>query len=118
MYEDRHHTLTRILFSFLVILFCAGVPVRLALGATNAQGASIRGKVVADIPDQRRILPGVTVTLSGERLGDRKTQSISDDEGQFDFQGLVAGDYVVTVEFTGFKKYEQKLSVQIEATVE
>ncbi|HEX6649472.1 MAG TPA: TonB-dependent receptor, partial [Pyrinomonadaceae bacterium] len=91
---------------------------RLALGAANAQGGTIRGKVVADIPDQRRILPGVTVTLSGERLGDRKIQSISDDEGQFDFQGLVAGDYVVTVEFTGFKKYEQKLSVQIEATVE
>ncbi|HEU5460029.1 MAG TPA: TonB-dependent receptor, partial [Pyrinomonadaceae bacterium] len=41
-----------------------------------------------------------------------------DNEGQFDFQGLVAGDYVVTVEFTGFKKYEQRLSVQIDATVE
>ena len=60
MYEDRHHTLTRILFSFLVILFCAGVPVRFALGAPNAQGGTIRGKVVADIADQRRILPGVS----------------------------------------------------------
>src|SRR5262245_18623837 len=117
MFEDRHHTLTRILFSFLVILFFAVAPVRFSLGASNAQGG-IRGKVVADIPDQRRILPGVTITLSGERLGDRKIQSISDNEGQFDFQGLVAGEYVVTVEFTGFKKYEQKLSVQIEATVE
>src|SRR5689334_11241851 len=82
------------------------------------QGGNIKGKVVADIPDQRRALPGVVVTLSGNRLGDRKLQSVTDSEGQFDFTGLIAGDYTVTVEFTGFKKYEQKLSVQIEATVE
>src|SRR5690349_9741347 len=28
------------------------------------QGGSIKGKVVADIPDQRRVLPGVPVNLS------------------------------------------------------
>jgi hypothetical protein len=39
-------------------------------------------------------------------------------EGQFDFSGLVAGEYLITVEFSGFKKYEQRLSVQIDATVE
>lgn len=73
---------------------------------------------MADVPDQRRILPGVVVTLSGERLGDRKIQSITDNEGQFDFLSLVAGEYVVTVEVSGFKKYEKRLSVQIDATVE
>ncbi|HEY3580966.1 MAG TPA: carboxypeptidase regulatory-like domain-containing protein [Pyrinomonadaceae bacterium] len=92
--------------------------VLLALLFFFPQGGSIKGKVVADIPDQRRALPGVVVMLSGDRLGDKKLQSITDSEGQFDFTGLVAGDYTVTVEFTGFKKYEQKLSVQIEATVE
>jgi len=39
-------------------------------------------------------------------------------EGQYDFPGLIAGEYIVTVEFSGFKKYEKKLSVQIDATVE
>lgn len=92
--------------------------VLLALLFFSPQGGSIKGKVVADIPDQRRALPGVVVMLSGDRLGDKKPQSITDSDGQFDFTGLVAGDYTVTVEFTGFKKYEQKLSVQIEATVE
>jgi hypothetical protein len=82
------------------------------------QGGSIKGKVVADIPEQRRILPGVVVTLSSDRLGDKKLQSVTDSEGQFDFNGLIAGDYTVAVEFSGFRKYEQKLSVQIEATVE
>jgi hypothetical protein len=56
--------------------------------------------------------------LSSERLGDKKIHRISDMEGQYDFPSLVAGDYIVTVEFSGFKKYEKKLSVQIEATVE
>ena len=82
------------------------------------QGGSIKGKVVADIPDQRRALPGVVVVLSSERLRDQKLQTITDSEGQFEFNGLLAGDYTVSVEFSGFKKYEQKLSVHIEATVE
>ena len=86
--------LTRIIFAFLVILFLVGGPERLLLTATAVQGGSIRGKVVADVPDQRRILTGVMVTLSGVRLGERKLQSVTDREGQFDFQGLVAGDRV------------------------
>jgi hypothetical protein len=82
------------------------------------QGGSIKGKVVADIPDQRRPLPGVVVVLSSDRLRDQKLESITDQEGQFEFNGLLAGDYTVSVEYSGFKKYETKLSVQIEATVE
>ncbi len=83
-----------------------------------AQGGSIRGKVVADIPDHRKPLAGVIVSLSGERLAGKKLQSISDEEGLYDFPGLIAGDYLVSVELNGFKKYEQKLSVQIDAMVE
>lgn len=82
------------------------------------QGGSIKGKVVADIPDQRRALPGVVVVLTSDRLRDQKLQSITDAEGQYEFNGLLAGEYTVSVEYSGFKKYEQKLSLQIEATVE
>ena len=90
----------------------------LALLVVAIQGGSIRGKIVADIPDQRRALAGVVVTLSGERLGDRKLETVTDLEGAYSFTGLVAGEYTIAVEFSGFKKYEQKISVQIEATVE
>src|SRR5919206_3093407 len=69
-----------------------------------AQGGSIKGKVVADIPDQRKALAGVIVALSGERLSGKKVQSISDEEGRYDFTGLIAGDYQLSVELTGFKK--------------
>ncbi len=103
---------TKLIIALVLVLVNTG------LAHALSQGGSIRGKVVADVPDQRRILAGVVVTLSGDRLGERKLQSVTDLEGQFDFQGLIAGDYVVTVEFSGFKKYEQRLSIQIDATVE
>ena len=90
----------------------------LALLVFTPQGGSIKGKVVADIPDQRRPLPGVVVNLASERLRDQKLQTLTNQEGEFVFNGLLAGDYVVTVEYSGFKKYEQKLSLQIDATVE
>jgi hypothetical protein len=88
------------------------------VAAAAQQGGSIKGKVVADIPDQRRVLPGVVVTLSSDRLGDKKLEVITDREGVYDFSGLVAGDYVLAIEYTGFKKYEKKISLQIDATVE
>ena len=86
--------------------------------AAAQQGGSIKGKVVADIPDQRRVLPGVIVTLSSERLAGKKLEVITDREGVYDFSGLLAGDYVLTIEYTGFRKYEKKISLQIDATVE
>lgn len=117
MNKNQHYRITRIFKAVPVIFFLIGIFGLISTTAA-AQGGNIRGKVVADIPDQRRILPGVAVTLSGERLGEKKLQSVSDLEGQYDFPSLVAGEYLVTVEFSGFKKYEKKLSVQIEATVE
>ena len=88
------------------------------VAAAPMQGGSIKGKIVADIPDQRRALPGVVVNLSGERLGDKKLQTVTDFEGAYSFTGLLAGEYILSVEFQGFKKYEHKISIQIDATVE
>ena len=121
MNKDQHYPITRIFIPILVTFFLTSFLTVLpsVFGAAPApQGGSIRGKVVADIPDQRKALAGVVVTLSSDRLGDKKFQSVSDMEGQYDFPGLIAGEYIVTVEFSGFKKFEKKLSVQIEATVE
>jgi hypothetical protein len=117
MNKNQHYRITRIFNALLVTFFSAGIFGLFTITAV-AQSGTIRGKVVADIPDQRKILPSVLVTLSGDRLGDKKLQSVSDLEGQYDFPSLVAGEYLLTVEFSGFKKYEKKLSVQIEATVE
>src|ERR1051325_4461938 len=117
MNKEQHYPLTRIFIPFLVTLFFVGIfaPV---YGAVPAQGGRITGKVVADIPEQRKALPGVVVHLSGDRLSDKRLQSVSDMAGRYDFPGLIAGEYILTVEFSGFKKYEKTLSVQIDATVE
>src|SRR5687767_15729079 len=86
--------------------------------AAAFQGGNIKGKVVADIPDQRRALPGVVVNLSSDRLRDRTLQTVTDSAGAYSFPSLVAGEYLLTVELQGYKKYEQKISIQIDATVE
>jgi len=129
------------LFAAIVILFlvAGGRGPALAANSTPAdsinsaiQGGNIKGKVVADIPDQRKALGGVFVTLSGEHLANKnladknlagtnlngQIQTVTDFEGRYDFTGIIAGDYVLSVELQGFKRYEQKISVQIEATVE
>ena len=82
-----------------------------------AQG-SINGKVVADIPDHPKALTGVVVSLTGDRLAGKKLQSVSNEEGRYEFGGLIAGEYQISVELNGFKKYDQTISVQIDATVE
>ncbi len=90
----------------------------LSVSSSAAAQGTIKGKVVADIPDQRKALSGVVVSLTGERLAGKKVQSISNEEGVYEFRALTAGDYQLTVELSGFKKYDQKLSVQIDATIE
>jgi hypothetical protein len=115
-----------IVFLALIILFvlptCQGYAlVASATTTARIQGGSIKGKVVADIPDQRKALAGVVVFLNGEPTANKQFQAasdVSDEEGQYSFSGLIAGDYVISVELQGFKKYEQKISVQIDATVE
>ncbi len=103
---------------FLIALFFISVFKDRTFAASSLQNARIKGKVVADIPDQRKPLSGVVVQLSGERLGTNKLESISDQEGVYDFPALLAGEYTLSVELTGFKKYEQRVTLQIDATVE
>ena len=101
-------------------VFLAAFAFAVILGASSSAAAQgiIKGKVVADIPDQRKALTGVAVSVTGERLSGKTLQSISDNEGRYSFPGLVAGDYQLSVELSGFKKYEQKISLQIDATIE
>ena len=117
---SSHGSRRRIVFlavAFIMFLIAAGgVPDTRA--AITMQSGSIKGKVVANTPDRRKLLPGVVVQLRGGPLADKTLQAVSDEEGEYAIAGLVAGDYVLSVELQGFQKYEQKVSVQIEATFE
>jgi len=103
--------------SFLVLCVLITIPVD-ASSYCVQQSSSIKGKVVADIPDARKALPGVTVRLISALTSDTKIETVSEEEGAYIFTGLTAGDYTLEVELQGFEKYEQKVSVQIEATIE
>jgi len=81
------------------------------------QGSRIRGTVAAVTADRRQPLLGAVVTLGGAVLQGKKLQAVSDEDGAYDFTGLIAGDYVLSVEVPGFEKYEQRMMVAIEAAV-
>lgn len=90
----------------------------LSVDAATPQSGRIKGKVVAVTADKREALSGVVVSLSGQLLQGRTQQVVSDENGEYAFNALVAGDYTVTVELQGFAKYEQKVMVPIEASVD
>ncbi len=102
----------------LIMLFSVAAGMTCASAASMAQSGGIKGKVVAEIPGKRKLIAGVVVYLRGGPLADKMLQTISDEEGVYDFTGLIAGDYVISVELQGFQKYEQKVSIQLEATVQ
>ena len=107
---------------FLILLILSGASresfARNRLRSEVTQSGSIKGKVVADIPEQQKILGGVTVTLTSQTAADKTLETLSNEEGVYSFTGLTAGEYTLSVKLQGFNKYEQKVSVQIEATVE
>jgi len=88
------------------------------IAARAPQSARIKGKVVGVTADKREPLSGVVVSLSSSLLQGNTLQTTSDEEGNYVFNGLVAGDYTVSVELQGFEKYEHKVMVPIEASVD
>lgn len=56
--------------------------------------------------DQGGTIPGATVTIRNEKTGETRHQ-ISTSAGTVIFPNLMVGTYTMTVELTGFKKYER-----------
>ncbi|MCC7125493.1 MAG: TonB-dependent receptor [Acidobacteria bacterium] len=86
----------------------------LLLGTTveaQVQTGSITG-VVSDTSSA--VLPGVNVTVSGERLIGGPQSVVSDANGGYRFDRLPPGSYTVKFELTGFKAVEQP-NIQISA---
>ena len=78
----------------------------------------IRGVTLAATGDRRERLPQVVLVLTGPTLGNSKVETTSDEQGQYSFNRLPAGDYTLIVSHSGFEKFEQKVGVPIDATVE
>ena len=92
----------------------------LLLGAPLAQ-AQTTGSITGVVTDASgAVLPGVTITLSGERLiGGPQTQ-VSDTSGTYRFDRLVPGTYNVKFELQGFRTVERpdvRISAAFVATI-
>ncbi len=92
----------------------------LLLGAPLAQ-AQTTGSITGLVTDASgAVLPGVTITLSGERLiGGPQTQ-VSDTSGTYRFDRLVPGAYHVKFELQGFRTVERpdvRISAAFVATI-
>jgi len=94
------------------ILICALVLLAAATAHAQVQTGSIVG--VASDPSNA-VLPGVTVSLSGERLiGGVQTQ-VTDATGAYRFDRLPPGSYTVKFELPGFKTVTRD-AIQINAS--
>ena len=92
----------------------------LLLGVPLAQ-AQTTGSITGSVTDASgAILPGVTITLSGDRLiGGPQTQ-VSDTTGTYRFDRLVPGSYGVKFELQGFRTVERpdvRISAAFVATI-
>ena len=94
--------------SFLLVLNLPG------LSAPGQQIGQVRGTVVAVTADQKQRLPGIKVILTNVTT-QRRLETVSNDDGSYSLTGLTAGDYSLTVESTGFEKFERHVSLQIDA---
>src|SRR6185436_10150727 len=87
--------------TFLVVAaLLVGLSPASAQVVTSSTGA-ING-VVSDT--SKAVLPGVTITAqSPQMMGTRET--VSDEQGRFQFAAIPPGEYTLTFDLTGFSKY-------------
>ena len=90
---------SRLYFSFSIFLL-------LFISSAGAQTgtASLHGKV---LDSSRAVVVGATVTLSNQTQGFSRSTT-TPPTGEFEFLALPPGTYVLTVQQSGFKKYEQR----------
>src|SRR5260370_36577606 len=73
-------------------------------GAAQIETGSFIGTVV---DPNGAVVPGAKLTLLSETTGATRITT-SDDRGNFEFNAVHAGSYVISVERDGFKKLEKK----------
>jgi hypothetical protein len=104
--------------TLLIALVISGVFSSLVLANELQPSGRIRGVTIAVSGDRRERLPGVTLVLSGAIMGDNKLETTSDEQGEYSFNRLAAGEYKLTANLRGFKTAEHRITVAIDATVD
>ena len=87
----------------LFFLFSVGLLLSVSNAWPQTGTASLHGKV---LDSTRAVVASANVTLDNKAQGFSRS-AITPSTGEFEFLALPPGTYVLTVEKTGFKKYEQ-----------
>ena len=87
------------------LLFAAILVVMATAGSVIAQTSTSRilGRVV---DTKQASVPGASVTVTNDATGVSQTQTTTD-SGVFAFDSIPVGTYTITVELSGFKKYQK-----------
>src|SRR5262245_39892724 len=88
----------------LKMLACSGVAIAVA-GSASAQ--TFTGGLRGAVRDANGVVPGVTVELVNESTGISR-ESVSNDQGEYNFAAVQPGTFTVKASLTGFKTYENK----------
>ena len=83
------------------------VALAVLVAAGNAYAQTFTGGVRGAVRDANGIIPGVTVQLINEATTVAR-ESVSNEEGLYNFAAVPPGTYTVNASLTGFKTYEQK----------
>src|SRR5262245_41487935 len=75
--------------------------------AQSAGAGSVFGSVI-DASGQ--VVPGADVTITNENTGEVR-HGVSNEVGDYTFQGLQPGPYTIRAELAGFKPYEIKNNI-------
>ena len=102
----------------LIALLVAGIHSGSAVAHEPQPSGRIRGVTLAVSGDRRERLRGVSLVLTGSILGDNKLETTSDEQGEYSFNRLAAGEYKLTANSRGFKTAEYPVVLAIDATVD
>src|SRR5262245_28696935 len=88
---------------------------------TNVPGAvfaQTNGRLEGTVRDTSGdVVPGATVTIAGPPLTGSRT-SVTDERGQYAFDGLPAGRYLVTTTLSGFQSSSREIDLGGPATLD
>jgi hypothetical protein len=77
------------------------------LVSSTAWAQTFTGGVRGVVKDSGGIVPGVTVTMVSESTGATR-ESVSNEQGLYNFGAVAPGTYTIKAELTGFKTFENK----------
>lgn len=101
--------------ALIIILTLAGA----AIQSVAAQTGSLQGTVgVSSDNGQSERLAGVNLTLATTSSAHKALSAVTNDQGEYNFTGLVAGLYTLRVDLNGFKSRTQNVTIRAGVTTQ